>query len=57
MANMFFCKEGAKIIEVTCGCRWSFFDISNTLNLNHIQCHENIADEVIRVIDKYGYTF
>lgn len=51
MSNMFFCKEGTKIIEVTCGKKFGFFNtISNMLNLNHIQWHENIADEVIRVI-------
>lgn len=53
MANMFFCKEEITIIEVTCGKKYVFFNsISDMLNLNHIQCHENIADEVIRVIDK-----
>ena len=53
MANMFFCKEGTKIIEVTCGSRWSFFDtISNILNLNHIKCHENSIDSIKEYINK-----
>jgi len=51
MSNMFFCKEGTKIIEVTCGCSWPFFDtISNILNLNHIKCHENTVDSIIKSI-------
>ena len=49
MSNMFFCKEGTKIIEVTCGCSWPFFDkISSILNLNHIKCHENNFDSIIK---------
>jgi len=51
MSNMFFCKEGVKIIEVTCGCSWYFFDtISNILNLNHIKCNENSFDSIIKYI-------
>lgn len=51
MSNMFFCKEGTKIIEVTCGCSWPFFDkISNILNLNHIKCCENSFDNIIKYI-------
>jgi hypothetical protein len=51
MSNMFFCKEGIKIVEVTCGWKWSFFDkISNILNLNHIKCHENNFDSIIKYI-------
>ena len=53
MSNMFFCKEGTKIIEVTCGCSWRFFDIiSNILNLNLIKCHENSFDGIIKYINK-----
>jgi hypothetical protein len=52
MSNMFFCKEGTTIIEVTCGCNWSFFDkISNILNLNHIKCHTNSFDSIIKYIN------
>ena len=52
MSNMFFCKEGTTIIEVTCLCRWPFFDkISNILNLNHIKCHENSFDSIIKYIN------
>ena len=51
MANMFFCKEGTTIIEVTCGKHWPFFDkLSNILNLNHIKCHENNFDSIIKYI-------
>jgi len=51
MSNMFFCKEGATIIEVTCG-RWPFFDeISKILNLNHIKCHKNTFDSIIKYIN------
>ena len=52
MSNMFFCKEGTKIIEVTCGCNYPFFDkISNILNLNHIKCHKNNVDDIIKYIE------
>lgn len=52
MSNMFFCKEETKIIEVTCGCSWCFFDIiSNILNLNHIKCHKNSFDGIIKYIN------
>jgi hypothetical protein len=45
MSNMFFCKEGTKIIEVTCNMNWQFFNtISNILNLKHIKCKNNIND-------------
>ena len=53
MSNMFFCKEGTKIIEVTCNCKWSFYDeISNILKLNHIKCHKNDFDIIIKYIEK-----
>ena len=53
MSNMFFCKEGTKIIEVTCNCKWSFYDeISNILKLNHIKCHKNYFDIIIKYIEK-----
>jgi hypothetical protein len=52
MSNMFFCKEGTTIIEVTCGCRWEFFDnISKILKLKHIKCHENNIDKIIKCIN------
>jgi len=52
MSNMFFCKEGTKIIEVTCGCDWTFFnEISEILKLNHIKCHENNVDNIIKYIE------
>ena len=52
MANMFFCKEGTKIIEVTCGSKFLFFDeISKILNLNIIKCHENNFDDIIKCIE------
>lgn len=51
MSNMFFCKEKTKIIEVTCGVEYDFFDkISNILKLNHIKCHENNVDDIIKCI-------
>jgi len=51
MSNMFFCKEGTKIIEVTCSCSWPFFDtISEILKLNHIKCHENNFDSIKKYI-------
>ena len=54
MSNMFFCKENTKIIEVTCGVKWVFFNvISKTLNLKHIQCQENKLNKVIELINKH----
>jgi hypothetical protein len=51
MSNMFFCKENTKIIEVTCDCKWDFFDkISTILKLNHIKCHKNKFDRIIQYI-------
>ena len=51
MSNMFFCKEGTKIIEITCNFNWIFFDqISKILNLKHIKCTINNFDEVINCI-------
>jgi hypothetical protein len=51
MSNMFFCKEGTTIIEVTCGVEWIFFDkISKILNLNHIKCNDNNYNELINCI-------
>jgi hypothetical protein len=53
MANMFFCKENTKIIEVTCNCNWEFFNtISKILKLNHIECHQNDLDKIINCIKK-----
>jgi len=51
MSNMFFCKEGTTIIEVTCDTNWVFFnEISKILNLNHIKCGKNNFDEIIKCI-------
>ena len=45
MSNMFFCKPKTKIIEVTDGKVWLFFDkISNTLSLNHLKCENKIGN-------------
>jgi capsular polysaccharide biosynthesis protein len=53
MSNMFFCKEGTKIIEVTCGAHFKFFDIiSKILKLNHIKCDENNSEAIINVLKK-----
>jgi hypothetical protein len=52
MSNMFFCKEGTTIIEVTCDCTWPFFDkISNILKLNHIKCYKNNIEDIIKCIE------
>lgn len=43
MSNMFFCKSGTKIIEVTDGKVWLFFDkISKILGMDHVKCKNNI---------------
>lgn len=51
MSNMFFCKKGTTIIEVTCGRNWPFFDtLSTVFQLNHIKVAENTPDAVINVV-------
>jgi hypothetical protein len=43
LSNMFFCKKGTTIIEITCNMIWPFFDnISSILELNHIKVNNNI---------------
>jgi hypothetical protein len=51
MSNMFFCKKGTTIIEVTCGTCWRFFDVlSRVFELNHVKVRENRLDAVIAAI-------
>ena len=51
MSNMFFCKIGTTIIEITCDTYYPFFDIiSKNLQLNHIKCNENNFDIIINII-------
>ena len=53
MANMFFCKEGTKIIEVVCNKKFPFFNVmSNILNLNHIKCNEINAEKVLSFVQE-----
>ena len=56
MANMFFCKENTKIVEVTCNKKWWYFDtISKTLNLHHIKCNKNCFINIsnrIKILDE-----
>jgi hypothetical protein len=48
MSNMFFCKKGTTIIEVTCDKKWPFFDeMSSILKLNHIKVDTNNVEAVI----------
>ena len=52
MSNLFFCKEGTNIIEVTCNKEWDFFNtISKNLNLNHVKCRENNLNKIIKYIN------
>jgi hypothetical protein len=52
MSNMFFCKKGTTILEVTCNVKWKFFDtIAEILKLNIIKCEENKYDKIISCID------
>lgn len=53
MSNMFFCKKGTKIVEVTCNKRWPFFDvISSRLKLKHIKIHKNEPKHIIHIVSK-----
>jgi hypothetical protein len=50
MSNMFFCKEGTTIVEVTCNCTYLFFNtISNILKLKHIKCVNNYNDIIKKI--------
>jgi hypothetical protein len=52
MSNMFFCKENTKIIEITCGSNWEFFNqIPKILNLKHIKCFKNQLNDVVNCIE------
>ena len=52
MSNMFFCKEGTTIFEITCGVKWVFFDvISDILKLNHIKCHRNEFGNIKKILN------
>ena len=52
MSNIFFCKPKTKILEVTCGGKFQFFDtISKKLNLIHSKCHDNNHTQVIKFIN------
>lgn len=51
MSNMFFCKEGTRIVEVTCGATYPFFDVlSKLLKLDHIKCEKNNTHSIIRCL-------
>jgi len=53
MANMFFCKQGTTIIEVTCNTKAPFFNkISNILKLNHIKHQINTPESIINCINE-----
>ncbi len=53
MSNMFFCKKGTKIIEITCGRIWKFFDIiSSKLKLHHVKIHDNNPKHIIDVLSR-----
>jgi len=55
MSNMFFCKEKTTIIEVTCNCKFKFFDIiSKNLNLNHVKINDNKYDIIINHLKIYN---
>jgi hypothetical protein len=53
LSNMFFCKEGTKIIEVVCNKKFPFFDVmSNILKLRHIKSHEMETEKIIGFIEE-----
>ena len=55
MCNMFFCKAGTTIIEITCDKKWPFFDIvSKNSNLNHIKITTNNAPHIISFLNKHN---
>jgi hypothetical protein len=52
LSNIFFCKEKTKILEVTCGKEWEFYDkISKNLNLHHYKCHTNNVESIINLFN------
>ena len=51
---MFFCKKHTIIIEITCNCKWKFFDIiSKNLELNHIKLEINESKYIINYLDSF----
>jgi hypothetical protein len=51
MSNLFFCQPGTVVLEVTCGMTWEFFDdLSRGLSLNHIKCHTNRYEDIMKMI-------
>ena len=55
LSNMLFCTPGCRIIEVSCNTNWAFFDvISRLLRLDHVKCHDNSYEAVVRCIAKYS---
>lgn len=54
MSNLFFCKSGTTIIEVTCDIKWKFFDlISKELKLNHIKINTNKSNIILNYIKEF----
>jgi hypothetical protein len=52
MSNMFFCKNGTRIIEVTCGKNFVFFNtMVNILNIKLSRCLKNEYNNIIRHIN------
>ena len=54
LSNLVFCAPGTRVIEVTCGPEWPFFDtISRLLGLDHVKCHDNTPAAVARCIAEH----
>jgi len=48
MANVLFCKENTKFIEIVHNMRYEWFDtVFRNLNIHHIKCANNRFDEIV----------
>ena len=55
MSNLFFCKKGTVLLEVTCDKDWDFFDVmTKILKINHYKCKQNNCDRIIRLLKGYN---
>jgi hypothetical protein len=55
IANVLFCKEQTKFIEISFNMYYEWFDIVfRNLNINHIKCNENNFDDIMNCLQNNG---
>jgi hypothetical protein len=51
MSNMFFCKKGTTVVEITCCSNFLFFGvIARNIQLNHIRIDVNEPEHIIQIL-------